>query len=395
MLSFKTFLIEAVENTPEPLQVKHITHVEDHPLQNGSKGFEHAHGTLMAAHKHIKSGKTSSKLTVKYDGSPAVIYGHHPETGKFFVASKSAFNKNPKINYSESDIEKNHGHAPGLVSKLKHALKHLPKIAPKHGIYQGDFMHDEGEKKHEGDKVSFHPNPSGLTYTATGEHAKKAKRAKIGFVTHMKYEGSNLTNLSAHSDVDYHNFSEHPDVHHIDPRYNTSKAHYDSYAQKQFLHHAETAQAIHKKYGKEMYPATERHQGAGGHLETYINHTVRTSQRPTAKGFKDFLKGKYETAQTKYKTSAKKEQLKQELDNHIQHITKNDAHYNNLFNMHHHLQQAKNVLITALNHHQEFEHSHHGEKANPEGYVIHHQGSPSKLVQRDEFSRRNLLGRNR
>jgi hypothetical protein len=84
---------------------------------------------------------------MKYDGSPSIVFGHHPKTGKFFVASKSAFNKNPKINYTHKDIEKHHGHAPGLVSKLKTALTHLPKVAPKHGVYQGDVMHTREDHK--------------------------------------------------------------------------------------------------------------------------------------------------------------------------------------------------------------------------------------------------------
>lgn len=81
--------------------------------------------------------------------SPSIVFGHHPKTGKFFVASKSAFNKNPKINYTEKDIDRNHGHAPGLSSKLKSALKHFPKVTPKKGIYQGDLMYTHEDLKHE------------------------------------------------------------------------------------------------------------------------------------------------------------------------------------------------------------------------------------------------------
>jgi hypothetical protein len=114
---------------------------------HGASGFEHAHGALMQAHEHMKAKAKSSNLTMKYDGSPSIVFGHHPKTGKFFVASKSAFNKNPKINYTHKDIEKHHGHAPGLVSKLKTALTHLPKVAPKHGVYQGDVMHTREDHK--------------------------------------------------------------------------------------------------------------------------------------------------------------------------------------------------------------------------------------------------------
>jgi hypothetical protein len=106
MISFLHFLKEEDDG-----KLKHIAHAEDRPLLHGSEGFTHTHGALTQAHEHIKSGGNSSALTMKYDGSPAVVFGHHPETGKFFVASKSAFNKNPKINYTHEDIAKNHGHA--------------------------------------------------------------------------------------------------------------------------------------------------------------------------------------------------------------------------------------------------------------------------------------------
>jgi hypothetical protein len=92
MLSFRRFIIEQEEDASEGAsrQIKHLTHIEDRPLQNGSKGAEHAISALNGVAQHIKSGNNNSELTTKYDGSPAIVYGHHPETGKFFVASKSA-----------------------------------------------------------------------------------------------------------------------------------------------------------------------------------------------------------------------------------------------------------------------------------------------------------------
>ena len=181
MLTFKSFLKEQTD--PEEgasRQIKHLTHVEDRPLQNGEKGAQHAIKSLSAAAEHIKQGKKTSELTTKYDGSPAIVFGHHPENGKFFVASKSAFNKTPKINYTPKDIEKNHGHAPGLVKKLKDALQHLPKVTPKKGVYQGDMMFSKEDKmKTKDGGTSFHPNPSGLTYTAHGTHKAAVDKAKI------------------------------------------------------------------------------------------------------------------------------------------------------------------------------------------------------------------------
>ena len=78
------------------------------------------------------------------------------------------FNKNPKINHTHEDIQKNHGHAPGLVQKLSAALDHAHKIQP-NGIYQADIMH-AGDVKHDkaNNRVDFTPNT--ITYIHTNIH---------------------------------------------------------------------------------------------------------------------------------------------------------------------------------------------------------------------------------
>ena len=55
------------------------------------------------------AGNIGGKLnmSVKWDGAPAVFCGTNPENGKFFVGTKSVFNKTPKINYTPTDIRRN------------------------------------------------------------------------------------------------------------------------------------------------------------------------------------------------------------------------------------------------------------------------------------------------
>ena len=393
----RTHLLERVlaEET-EPQQVKHIHHAEDRPLLHGSSGFEHAHAALMHAHEHMKAGKNSSDLTMKYDGSPAIIFGHHPQTKKFFVASKSAFNKNPKINYSNADIEKNHGHAPGLVSKLKSALKHLPKVAPNHGVYQGDMMHtQEDHKIHEA--VSFTPNT--ITYTAHGDEAKKVLRSKMGVVVHQQYhenpKNPGLENMSASPHVDHSHFTQHPDVHLKSAEHDTSKINYPKQDQDSFEKHMSAAKAIHDTHGAKMYSATAKHQGEAGHLSTYINSTVRTGEKPNAGGLAKHIAGIYTKEASKLKTPAGIAKRKTESDSHVAHINQNAGHYTNLLNMHHHLQQAKNTLVSNLEKHEGGLEHHIGDaKSKPEGFVINHKfkgnTEPTKLVNREEFAKANF-----
>ena len=72
------------------------------------------------------------------------MWGIDPQTKKFFVGTKSVFNKvKIKINYTHADIEKNHGDKPRVASILHSCMDCLPRIE---GIYQGDFIGWGGEK---------------------------------------------------------------------------------------------------------------------------------------------------------------------------------------------------------------------------------------------------------
>lgn len=386
MKSFSYFLVEQADES----KLKHIHHAEDRPLLHGDAGFDHAIGALEQAHNHIKSGAHSSALTMKYDGSPSIIFGRNPENNKFFVASKSAFNKNPKINYTHQDIVKNHGHAPGLVEKLHSALNHLPKVTPKVGVYQGDMMFSDDDKTQSKNGVSFTPNT--ITYTAKGHTADKINKAKMGVIVHQQYHGDSLNDMRADPYPDVHNFAQHPDVWHQSAEHDTKHVHYDPMQQLEFQQHMDAAKKIHKQHGSQMYAATSPHQGDANHLATYINQTVRTDEKPSVNGLMQHIYDKYAKASTALKTPAAQSKKMSQGKEHVSYINGNNKQYDNLLNMHNHLQQAKNVLVNALNQHSGgLEHDIDGKKTDPEGFVVNHAGQPTKLVNRAEFSKANLL----
>ena len=395
MKSFVSFLKEEAEGA----KLKHIHHAEDRPLFHGAKGFEHAHQALSKAHEHLASGKNDHSVTTKYDGSPAVVYGHHPESGKFFVASKSAFNKNPKINHTHEDIEKHHGHAPGLADKLHAALEHLPKVAPKKGVFQGDLMHQGQKSQHnpkgdvevKGKKASYTPNT--ITYTHSGPEAEKVKNSRLGIVTHTQYHGKDLASMSAKPLTGNAGFKEHPDVHQQHPTFDAGKADYTAKHQATTQKHLEAAKQIHDTHGVKMYGAVHpTHSGEAGHLGTYINHTVRTGETPTHKGLQQHITSHYEKAAFKLKTPANQEKKRAEGASHVQHIEQNKEHYGNLLKMHGHLQAAKNNMVSVMDKsHTGVEHHINGKATNPEGYVVHHDNEPTKMVNRAEFAKANLL----
>jgi hypothetical protein len=292
-------------------------------------------------------------------------------------------------------IDVAHGHhlnVKNMVEKLKSALTHLPKVAPEKGVYQGDMMFTDDDKKSSKDGVSFRPNPSDITYTATGSNGSRAKKARIGVVTHLSYTGKNSASLNASHEVDHENFKPHSDVFSVDPRMDTSKVHFGPKDRADFNKHMAAAQAVHDTHGDDMYAGTKMHHGAGGHLESYINHTVRSDEQSNHNNFKTWLETKKNKEIDKLKVEKNKKAKQDELSGELDKIERNKKHYNNLFKLHNHLQKAKNVLINVMNQHQEFQHEHGGEAANPEGYVFHHGKESDKFVNRAEFSRRNFAG---
>jgi len=211
MKQFSHFLAEQAGK-----KLKHLDHPEDNAMFS-HEGFTHAFHALHDVHNALKGKKHTSTISAKLDGAPSMVAGHHPETGKYFVASKSAFNKNPKINYTHEDIDKNHKDSPGLAHKLHQALDHMHKVLPKKGVYQMEFMHSHDDRQHTDSHVKFKPNTITYSLPKHSEEGKKADKSKIGVAVHTKYEGNSIENMHATPDVDHHKFKQHKDVHLISP----------------------------------------------------------------------------------------------------------------------------------------------------------------------------------
>jgi phosphopantetheine adenylyltransferase len=174
--------------------VKHIDHLEENILNKGKQG-------VIEAIKQIESSisyfvdESDYKISTKFDGAPAIVAGLDTN-GKFFVASKSAFARNPKINYTDQDIIDNHGTG-GLADKLKLALRYLPSLNLK-GIYQMDYMFDPQMKitetpesidgvKNENSFLTFTPNTIKYAVTENSPYGDQIAKSKIGVAVHIEY----------------------------------------------------------------------------------------------------------------------------------------------------------------------------------------------------------------
>jgi hypothetical protein len=194
-MKFTEFLKESKEG-----KNVHLEHIEDEVLNGGVAGVRSAINFLQSL-RNMLAGHAESKvnITTKWDGAPAIFCGVNPENGKFFVGTKSIFNKNAKLNYTDNDIDENHP-TEGLNNKLKYALEHLSKLGIK-GILQGDMMFTRGDLKKEtidGESyITFQPNTIVYAVPTSSKLAQSMMAAQIGVVFHTTYSGKTMEDMKA------------------------------------------------------------------------------------------------------------------------------------------------------------------------------------------------------
>ena len=89
--------------------------------------IEHPEDTILTGDlSFLDAIQNAGVLSVKMDGAPAIVWGTNPATGKFFVGTKSVFNKvRIKINESHEDIDANHSGEVAII--LHRCLSALPR----------------------------------------------------------------------------------------------------------------------------------------------------------------------------------------------------------------------------------------------------------------------------
>jgi hypothetical protein len=191
MKNFSQYLVEA-KNT-------HMEHLEDNVLNGGVDGARQSINFLQSL-RDMLAGHSNVKLntTVKWDGAPAIFAGIDPTDGKFFVAKKGIFNKNPKVYKTPADVRADT--SGDLAEKLLICLKYLPELNI-NGVIQGDLMFTQSDLKTqdiEGEScVTFHPNTIVYAVPVKSKLAKQIQSAKMGIVWHTTYTGKSFETMKA------------------------------------------------------------------------------------------------------------------------------------------------------------------------------------------------------
>ena len=188
MLRFNNYLIEQ-KNT-------HMTHVEELIFMKGVAGTRQAIEFLRDMRDALVSNsKSKVNITVKWDGAPAIFAGIDPSDGKFFVAKKGIFNKNPKVYKSESEIDV----GGELGEKFKVAFRNFKDLGIK-GVIQGDLMFTNDVKSEtiEDKKyLTFQPNTIVYAVEKNSELGRMISKAEIGIVWHTTYTGNSFEDMKA------------------------------------------------------------------------------------------------------------------------------------------------------------------------------------------------------
>lgn len=399
MKKFATYLEEA-KNT-------HMTHLEDSILIGGVEGTRDAINFLRAL-RDMLAGKSTAKVnvTVKWDGAPAIFAGIDPTDGKFFVAKKGIFNKDPKVYKTHADVDADT--SGDLSSKLKLALDHLPELGIT-GVVQGDFLYDKKDIKEVtigGEQyITFHPNTIVYAIPKNSLLAKQILASRIGVVWHTTYRGESFETMSASFGEEIASkFKKSKDVWAVD-------AVYRDVAGSATMTEVETAQVTEmlSKAGK-IFSGLKRATIDGisdnedllTRVNVFINSKVREGQRigDTHKFVDDLvanLTAYYRKEADKLKTDAGKAKAELKTKEAMKYFANTDkAQIVAMFDLYNLINDAKLIIVRKLDKAKQigtFLRTADGYKVTEqEGFVaIDHIGKNAvKLVDRLQFSHANF-----
>jgi hypothetical protein len=394
MEKFSSFITEQ-KNT-------HMTHIEDKVLYGGVKGTREAINALREL-RDMLAGKTDAKLSVKWDGAPAIFCGEDPSDGKFFVAKKGIFNANPKVYKTDAEIDADTSGE--LAKKLKEALKHLSTLGIK-DVIQGDFLFSKSDvtKKETIDGqnyTTFHPNT--IIYAVPYDQAKEVRDAEIGIVWHTTYTGKDFASMRASYGVDVTKFTRSSKVWSQDAMLTSvGNATLSETETKEVNTLLTTCGLLFNKISGDTLRELEGNQILAQHIEQYNNTFVRAGQLlpPSAShvnGLIRWIDKKYKKEMDKRKSDKGKKTQQDKLDVIMKFFSStNKKSLINMFDLQKSIVLAKLKLINKLNSigkTSTFVKTKKGYKvAGAEGFVaIDKLGNDAvKLVDRMEFSYNNF-----
>ena len=383
----------------------HLEHIEDIIITDGFDGgkavIEYFRGLLLT----LKGSSSEAvSVSVKWDGAPAVVCGTHPETGKFFVATKSAFAKNAKVNYTKKDIANNHG-TDDLGQKLLKCLVHLRKLNIE-GVVQGDllFTDDDIVRKNLNNvpHITFTPNQITYAVPEQSDIGQRIDASKVGIIFHTTYNGETLADMTASAGASTESFAQSTDVFFDNATYKdvSGSAKFTADETRKFMLGIEKLETLLNNVPRDLSSLLGQNNDFVGYFQLYINAMVKQGELPTninqfLQGFKKYYSDRMQLQIAGLKAQ-KALQLRQDKMKQMP-VFLNRARrpLQAMLSFYKAVQLLKGFVLKKMNQAMaigSFQQTDSGlEVTDPEGFVaVDKTGNAVKLVDRLGFSRRNL-----
>lgn len=337
--------------------------------------------------------------------SPAVFFGNSNKG--FFVASKGIFNKTPKINYTEADIENNH--SGGLADTLKVALQWLKNVVPntKDRVYQGDILFTKDTIKrfqHNGkDLIGFHPNTIIYTVEKDSDIGKTIQNSEIGLAVHTEYEWNGedpstlkVSRFGISDDI----FKNNSKVFIIDTISNLNPKRPLQFSADQYNQINGHLKQIEKLAADVKWAIFDQDAQLGQYLETFVNTYIRAnkpypSPAEMTEQFFNWIEQKVVDEKGKLKTEKGKARVDQRYAS-IRDLNKESKQIETMMKIFKLFSEVKLTIIHKLNEmslYNNFVMKSNGDLVGTgeEGFVITQTNAKgAKLVDRFEFSKNNF-----
>ena len=314
----------------------HLEHLEDDIFNQGYAGAKNSINFLKSLEDMLTTGHggSNTKVTVKWDGAPAIICGKEPQTGFFFVGTKSVFNKTtPKICYNEENIDY-HYPTGAINSILKKCLNELSKL-PIEGIIQGDLLYTSTPTKiRMCGKPCYRFKPNTITYCVEAETdiGRKVGVSDMGIVFHTTYSGPTILEMNAGYGVDVSGLQGVKEVavfsstfENVNGKANLSTT--DKTKLKTLIASADR----NLRAGQKFLDGIVKETGTFAHnalFKIYFNQVIRENRIPQnaklmAQGFAEFVEVRYNAEIKKKKTKKAQEDWELRKEKSLSYLNKN------------------------------------------------------------------------
>jgi len=357
---------------------REINHAEDLIFWEGSKGAKRALQSIIDLEKG-----GHENVTVKWDGSPAVIFGRD-ENGEFIFTDKAGYGavktdgkaKSPDqlkdilLNRSGGKMKDDPGRIM-FADKMANVFKLYQKAVPKdyRGFFKGDLLYYSTPSVEDGQYV-FQPQLVKYSVTTNSDLGKKIGASTTGIVIHREVDADGNEGPVQNADkLQGGDVLVFPSVTVQQP------PKIDNAGVKKL---ATLINSRSAEIDKLLDPTTleqKQMKGFGDMLYNYINTKVDTGLDNLGKDFIKWLDTKNISMKMKQKV--------------IEHIKEHSAGFVSLWSVVSGIQKVKDDVIRQMDNAESDVKATTAGKPGGEGYVLSHPEGSIKFVNRSEFTAAN------